>query len=355
MVLTSDCHKIQLKTVWRAVGKNMTLKVDHISAFLDQQAPPTTKLDFDNIGLLLGSPSATVSSVLCVLDVTPEVIEEAKTQKADLIVAHHPLIFKKLSRINPSTEEGWMISELLKHDIAVFAAHTNYDLANDGVSFIMADKLGLSETEFLDPLQDHDCLLEVTSNPAYAREIQNLLHQYGDSIAYSSSAAGEAHFKVTAQQYMVRDLQKALSEIDEQCRSWSYPVKQDEAAHGLGVVGFLDEPVKPYKFLQQVKKTFNCEYVAYSGNPDTIERVALCGGAGAPLISKALAKADAYITADLKYHDYFTGTPDFLLADIGHYESEIPSVDELADRLRRRFEDLNVQVTSVNTNPINHL
>ncbi len=333
----------------------MTLKVDQITAFLDQQAPPPTKLEFDNIGLLLGSPSNNVSTLLCCLDVTPEVVHEAISANAELIIAHHPLIFKKLSRIDTSTEEGFMISELLKHDISVFAAHTNYDVANDGVSFVMAELLGLQNTEFLDPLNNHDCILEVASSSHAVNKIQPVLERYGTTIAYSSSAAGESHFKVATQDYTVKEITNILKEIDGNSQYWSYHINQDEATHGLGVVGDLEEPVNTHDFLTHVKSIFNCGRISYSGQPESISRIALCGGAGAPLISKALAKSDAYITADLKYHDYFTGKPDFLLADIGHYESEIQSVDELASRLSKRFDNLNVIVTSVNTNPINHL
>lgn len=333
----------------------MTLKVDQITAFLDQQAPPPTKLEFDNIGLLLGSPSNNVSTLLCCLDITPEVVQEAISNNAELIIAHHPLIFKKLSRIDTSTEEGFMISELLKHDISVFAAHTNYDVANDGVSFVMAERLGLQNPEFLDPLQDHDCILEVSSTHNEVNKIQPVLEQYGTTIAYSSSAAGESHFKVATQEYSLNEITSALKEIDGDSQSWSYHIKQDDATHGLGVVGDLEEAMAAHDFLTHVKSSFDCDHISYCSHPESINRVALCGGAGAPLINKALAKADAYITADLKYHDYFTGSNDFLLADIGHYESEIPSVDELASRLRQRFDNLNVKVTTVNTNPVNHL
>ncbi len=340
--------------IWRAAGNDMTIKVEHISAFLDQQAPPTTKLDFDNIGLLLGSSSQQVSNILCCLDVTPEVIDEAQQLNTDLIVAHHPLIFKKLSRINTDTEEGNMIAGLLKHDISLFVAHTNYDIANDGVSFIMAEKLGLTGTEFLQPMQDQDCLLEISAAPQSANEIQSILNRFGDSIAYASPAAGEAHFKVVTQQYLLKDIKRALHDVDRSTRSWSSQVKLDEASHGLGVVGEFEEPIETSAFLDLIKETFSCEHISYSGAPEQIKRVALCGGAGAPLISSAIGKADAYVTADLKYHEYFTGREDFLLADIGHYESEIPAVDELAERIRQRFPDVTVQTTSINTNPIKH-
>lgn len=342
------------KTEWRAAGNDMTIKVDHISAFLDHQAPPTTKLDFDNIGLLLGNGSQNISTILCCLDVTPEVIDEARRLNAELIVAHHPLIFKKLSRINTATEEGKMISDLLKNDIAVFAAHTNYDIANDGVSFIMAERLGLSNTGFLQPMQESDCMLEITSEPEAADHIQNILDRFGDSIAYSSSAAGQAHFRVVTQKYLLNELDGALKSSANQVNSWSYSVTQDQPSHGLGVIGELDSPMNAGQFLDFLKDIFKCEHISYSGRPDNIKRVALCGGAGAPLISSALNKADAYVTADLKYHEFFTGKNDFLLADIGHYESEIPAVEELAERISRRFPEQAVHVTSVNTNPIKH-
>src|SRR6056297_1570325 len=128
----------------------MKIQVQHISTFLDQWAPPSTKLDYDNVGLLVGDPKQPASRILTCLDITPEVVEEAIDRNCDLIVAHHPLIFKSIDRINPTNEQGKIIFELIKNDIALVAAHTNLDAALDGVSFVLAKNLGLKNLKFLD-------------------------------------------------------------------------------------------------------------------------------------------------------------------------------------------------------------
>src|SRR5699024_7411771 len=125
-------------------------KVRHITTFLNQWAPPDTQLDYDNVGLLVGGQSQEVQRVLVCLDVTSQIVEEAVNKGCDLIVAHHPLIFKGLKRINPSSEKGKIIYRLIREDISVIAAHTNLDAALDGVSFALGKKLGLEQLKFLD-------------------------------------------------------------------------------------------------------------------------------------------------------------------------------------------------------------
>jgi dinuclear metal center YbgI/SA1388 family protein len=127
----------------------MNTQVQHISTFLHQWAPPSTKLDYDNVGLLVGNPNQPVSRILTCLDVTLEIVEEAIEQECNLIVAHHPLIFKSIDRINPTSEQGKIIYELIKNDIAVIAVHTNLDAALDGVSFVLAKELQLENLKFL--------------------------------------------------------------------------------------------------------------------------------------------------------------------------------------------------------------
>ncbi len=128
----------------------MNIQVRHISTFLNQWAPPSTKLDYDNVGLLVGDPHQEVSKALTCLDVTLDVVDEAIASNCDLIVAHHPLIFKSIDRINPTNEQGKIIFKLIKNDIGLIAAHTNLDAALDGVSFVLAKELGLENLKFLD-------------------------------------------------------------------------------------------------------------------------------------------------------------------------------------------------------------
>ncbi len=266
----------------------------HILEFLEDWAPQSTKLEYDNVGLLVGDENQEVSRILACLDVTPEVVDEAIALKANLIVAHHPLIFRKLSRITPSDTTGSLLFRLIKNDINVAAAHTNLDAAPGGVSFVLADRLGLIDVHFL-------------------------------KTGEEPPASGEKQSPGASQS-------------------------------GFGAIGRLPEPMGVQEFLDLVAERLGSRGVRYSGSPGLIRKAAVCGGAGSFLADEArLQGADAYVTADLKYHEFFTGSASFLLVDAGHYESEVPVVEALCDRLRDRFPELEVRNTEVNTNPVRYV
>ncbi len=259
----------------------------HILEFLEDWAPQSTKLEYDNVGLLIGNKDKNVSKVIACLDVTSEVADEAIAIGADLIIAHHPLIFRKLSRITSSDSTGAIIYRLIRNDINLIAAHTNLDAAAGGVSFVLAEKLGLQDARFLKTDDNGD-----------------------------PDAPGQT---------------------------------------GFGVIGRLSEAMDVSAFLTHVGSCLGSNGIRYSGSPEQIKKVAVCGGAGSFLAEEALRQeADAFVTADLKYHDFFTESASLLLVDAGHYESEVPVVGVLCGRLRDRFPELEVHSTSVNTNPVNY-
>ncbi|MEX2639818.1 MAG: Nif3-like dinuclear metal center hexameric protein [Balneolales bacterium] len=259
----------------------MTTTAGHISTFFEKWAPERTKLDYDNVGLLIGSKHKTVSKILTCLDITEAIVEEAVSGNFDLIVAHHPVIFKKVSRINPDSIQGKIIYKLISGDIAVLAVHTNLDAAENGVSFVLANQIGLKNTAFLTRQQD------------------------------------------------------------------------DETPTGFGVIGEFENSLPQAEFLETVKNQLNCEAIRYTGSRSSVQKIAVCGGSGSSLASKAMdSGADAYITADVKYHDFFTEKADFLLLDVGHYESESPIINIMRDALKSEFTELNVESTRINTNPI---
>lgn len=262
----------------------------HILEFLEEWAPQSTKLEYDNVGLLVGNHHQQVDKVLVCLDVTKDVIDEAVAAKANLIISHHPLIFARLSRVASSDPTGSLIYQLIKNDISLVAAHTNLDAAHGGVSFVLADKLGLAGVQFLkEDKENGDC-----HNPS-------------------------GHKRTS----------------------------------GFGAIGMLPEPVSVPHFLDLLQNTLSARGIRHAGKPDIIRKVAVCGGAGAFLADEARKqKADAFVTADLKYHDFFSGPPDCLFVDAGHYETEAPVIEALCNRLRDRFLGLEVISTSVNTNPV---
>ena len=259
----------------------MSLTVKHISDFFEHWAPFSTQAEYDNSGLLLGSHSQTVSGILTCLDVTTDVVDEALKQNCNLIVAHHPLIFRKLSRINPDTPQGSLLYKLISNNIAVLAVHTNLDAAQNGVSFVLADRIGIQNAEFL---TEHDT----------------------------------------------------------------------DGTTGFGVYGSLDQSYPVNDFLNRVCKALHTNAIRFSNDLDakaTIRTVAVCGGSGVSLAKAARsAGADAYVTADIKYHEYFDCG--MLLVDAGHYETEMPIIQHMRDKLAHAFENTPIRSTTVITNPM---
>ena len=258
----------------------MTRTVHHIVQSLHEWAPPKTKMDYDNVGLLVGSSQQSVQNILVCLDVTEQIVDEAIAKNCDLIVAHHPLIFKKLAQIQPDKGHGSIIYKLIKHDIAVFASHTNLDAAYNGVSYQLAQTIGLQQVEFLDPYEN-----------------------------------------------------------------------QENA--GMGAIGDLEAPCNKEQFLAHLADALQTESIRYSGSVDSLARIAVCGGAGVFLKEQAQrAGADAFVTADVKYHDYFNKTDNFLLVDVGHFESEYPIITEIKKYLLNFDPELNVLIADTYTNPM---
>lgn len=257
------------------------VKVKDIAEVIESFAPKSLQESYDNAGLQVGDPEMGVAAALLCLDVTDDVLKEAKERECNLIVSHHPLIFRGLKQLTGSDSTQRLVMEALKNNIAVYSAHTNLDSVWDGVSHEIARKLSVKELEVLEPQPQ---------NP------------------------------------------KA----------------------GLGVVGNI-KPLPKIEFLRKIKETFNVAALRYSSQSPTlvVRRVAVCGGAGASLISSAIkAKADILVTGDVKYHDFTTYGDELIIADIGHYESELCSRDILLRVIRENFPDLPSYFSNSESNPI---
>lgn len=338
----------------------MNTQVQHISTFLHQWAPPSTKLDYDNVGLLVGDPTQPTSRILTCLDVTLEIAEEAVERNCDLIVAHHPLIFQSIDRINPTNEQGKIIFKLIKNDIALIAAHTNLDAALDGVSFVLAQQLGLENLKFLDNSYNISRKIVLTTNHSDSESVLKLLNYYSAEEAHYHQVEGregnQRAYEAIIDHNNVAGLKKELKKNGLLHRG-SFQVMDVASPSnnvGMGVFGFYrDKGLTQPQFLELISKALDVRAVRFSGSADRIKKVAVCGGAGVSLARKAIAEgAQAFVTADIKYHDYFTDTDNFLLVDVGHYESEVPMVAALQQELSEAFEHLDVLSTQVITNPM---
>jgi len=327
---------------------------------MHQWAPPELKLSYDNVGLLVGDSAASVSRVLVCLDVTEAVVNEALEKKCELIVSHHPLIFKKISSINPSDEQGRIIYKLIRNNIALLSAHTNLDAALDGVSFILANNLGLDNLQFLDKGYPISKKISLTTEFEDSEAVLKLLNYYSAEEAYFYSVDGRKNdlkcFEATIDSHNVDQLKNALNK-EGLLKSGTFQISDMESPSdnfGMGVLGkYPDEGIAMDEFLHLVCRALDVDAVRYSGQSNRIKRVAVCGGAGISLKDKAMsAGADAFVTADIKYHEYFTEKDNFLLIDAGHYESEFPVVEAIRKELSEAFEQLEVDATEQVTNPM---
>ncbi len=338
----------------------MEIRIQHIITFLNRWAPPATKMEYDNVGLLIGNPNDAVTNVLTCLDVTEEVVSEAIEKNCELIVAHHPLIFNKIGSINPVNEQGRIIYRLIKNNIALIVAHTNLDAALDGVSFVLANMLGLDNLKFLSKEFSISKKIRLFTDYANAEAVLKLLNYYSAEDAHYYSVEGREDnykcFEAVIDRYNLPELKVGLQKegllknTDLQILNLASPSKNA----GFGVLGEYPEGgIDQDEFLYLIGKSLNVKAVRYSGSVDKVKRVAVCGGAGIFLKDKAIAAgADAFVTADIKYHDYFTEKKKFLLVDVGHYESEFPIAEAIKNELTAAFENLKVNVTQAVTNPM---
>lgn len=327
---------------------------------MDQWAPPGVKLDYDNVGLLAGDRNRPVSGVLVSLDTTEEVVEEAVRIGADLIVSHHPLIFKPLKSVTPDTAVGRILVRLLKEGISLIAAHTNLDAALDGVSFALANEIGLDDLSFLDTGYPIRRKIRLTTQHGDGDEILRLLNYHSGEEAHYWALDGKQGrltcFEAVLDHHHVRPLIAALEKAGllRGGTLQEVALQNPTGNFGMGVVGTYPAlGIAPGEFLHLLGRTLRVPALRHAGNPERIRRVAVCGGAGASLIPNAIrAGVDAFVTSDLKYHDYFQDSDAMMLVDVGHYESEFPIVDAIRNELAQAFETLTVHSTRQVTNPV---
>ena len=285
------------------------MKLKEIKSFLEGMAPLAVQESWDNSGLQIGCSDKDIHKVMVCLDLTEAVLDEAEAIGADLVISHHPLIFKGLKSISGSTYQERCVRKAILSDIAVYSAHTSLDNILGGVNHKIASLLGLSSLRWLDS---------------------------GESAERCDEKCGGA-------------AEKSCGEGAEGKCGGADAVAR---ASGSGLIGELKEPVAAAEFLSTVKTIFSVKALKHSPLPSTttIRSVALCGGAGAFLLPQAVAKgADCFISGEFHYHDYFD--PGTLLIELGHYESEQFTQDLLKESLERAFPELEIVKTSINTNP----
>lgn len=363
------------------------MKIKELLAVLEAFSPPELQEEYDNAGLLTGSTNWNCNGVLCSLDVTVEVVKEAVEKKCNLIVAHHPIIFKGFKRINGNSYIELVIIEAIKNDIAIYAVHTNLDSVVLGVNGKIADMIGLKNFKILLPRQKVLRRLITFAPIDKAEVVRNALFKAGaghigkySECSFNSEGTGTFKAEPGADPYVGEigkrneeketkieivypaylELQVVKSLVDNHpYEEVAYDIFTMENVHygiGSGIIGTLEQPVEEVAFLKKLKDVFHCaviKHTALLGKP--IQKIAVCGGAGSFLTKKALQQgADIYITSDVKYHEFFDAEGQMVLADIGHYESEQFTIDLLYDLLAQKFPTFALLKTGVNTNPVKY-
>ena len=363
------------------------MKIKEIVDALERFAPLPLQDGFDNAGLQVGLTDAEATGALLCLDVTEAVIDEAIELGFNVIVSHHPLLFYGMKTLTGKNYVERCVIKAVQHGIALYAAHTNLDNAPNGVNFKIAEKLGLQSIRILEPKRD-SLLKLVTFVPRnQADQVRKALFEGGcgcignyDSCSFNLNGTGtfkagkgthpycgeigemhkeeEVRIETILPKYLTGRVIHSLIEAHpyEEPAYDLYPLSNEWSQVGSGIIGEYDRPLTKDEFLSQVKKTFEVECVRYNNWQGKIQKVALCGGAGAFLIEKAVAEsADAFLTGEIKYHEYFGHEKEILLTEIGHFESEQYTVELLESIIKEMCGGLPLKQTTIHTNPINYM
>lgn len=364
------------------------MKLKEIRKELEIWAPLALQEEYDNSGLLAGDPEAEVSRVLVSLDLTPAVINEAVEKKCEMVISHHPFIFRGLKHIIAGSDEFEILRQAMVHGIGLYAMHTNLDNASRGLNLFLCDRLGLKDCRILSPKKGLLFKLVTFCPTEHADRVREALFSAGaghignyDSCSYNLEGFGtfratdqakpfvgeknalhrepEMRIEVIFPGYHEQKLVSALKKAHpyEEVAYDIYPLANEFVGAGAGMIGSLDPGLAPRGFLEMVKEVVKIPMIRHTAlQGREIRKVAVCSGAGAFLIGEARnAGADAFLTGDLKYHDFQAAGGPLLLADIGHYESEQWVKELISSILIQKFPNFAVLISEKEQNPVNYL
>ncbi len=363
------------------------MKASDIIQLLESFAPLSHQESWDNSGLIVGRKDQMVKGVLVSTDVTRDVLQEAFRRGLDMIVSHHPLIFNGLKRISGENATERLVMEAIRHDLVIYAVHTNADRAEGGVSSRMARKLGLIKQRVLVPYRDELKKLVFFVPVRNAGEVREQIFSAGagkigeyDQCSFSVEGTGtfrgspasdpfrgrkgklhsekELRVETVFPAFKKQDILKALlaSHPYEEVAYDIYSLDNVDEKRGMGISGEFQDSLDEKDFLSLLGRTFKAEVIRHTDlSGCSIKKVALCGGSGSSLLHQAIRQgADAFVTADFKYHQFFDADGKTLIADIGHYESEQYTVEIFHELIRKKFPKFAVRLSEVNTNPVKY-
>lgn len=360
-------------------------RINEITNYLENLAPLSLQESYDNAGLIIGEATREVSTVLVTLDVTEDVIDEAIAKNAQLIVAHHPIIFSGLNKITGKDYVERCIIKAIKNDIAIYAAHTNLDRVTGGVNGKICEKLKLQNCKILEPANG---LLKklVTFIPLeHANTVGEAIFNASagtsgnyDSCAFTAEGKGsfrgnensnpfvgkkgevhsekEIRFETIFPAYLQGKIIQALLKNHpyEEVAYDIYSLENKFNNVGMGMIGTLVKPVSEKDFLIHLKNTFNTGVIKHTTLKSTeVKKVAVCGGSGSFLLKQAIAAgADFFVSGDFKYHQFFDADNKIIIADIGHFESEQFTKELFYELLTKKFPKFAIHLSEANTNPV---
>ena len=364
------------------------MKIKDITNCLEQLAPLSYQESYDNAGLIVGHPDDTVTKALICLDSTEEIIDEAIAQGCDLVIAHHPIVFTGLKKLNGKNYVERTIIKAIKNNIAIYAIHTNLDNVVMGVNDMIGKRLGLVNTTVLQPKRNLLKKLIVFVPIPHTDTLAKALFaagagHIGNYSEASFSTEGKGTFKGNEKSNPTIGEKEALEIVDETRLEMIFPAMietniirtllahhpYEEVAYdiisldnwhpqvGAGMIGELAEPMDTADFLMMVKTQLQTACIRHTQIiSKTVKKIAVCGGSGSFLLTDAIRqKADVFITADYKYHQFFDADGRILIADVGHYESEQFTKELIFEHLSQKLPNFATHFSITNTNPIKYL
>ncbi|OQY77592.1 MAG: Nif3-like dinuclear metal center hexameric protein [Ignavibacteriales bacterium UTCHB3] len=368
------------------------MRVETIIKYLDNWAPKFIQWEKDNTGLLVGDDREEVTGVFLCLDVDEEAIQKAQKLRCNLILSHHPLIFFPIKRITPNSDRtSKLVTQLIKNNISLLSYHTNLDFTHDGVNHRLAKRIGVQPEGFLHPIVGKSLKLVVFVPAGSLDKVSEAIFSAGGGVignysrcSYRSEGKGtflgsaetnpavgskgnfeqvdEIRLEVLVNEQNLHTVIRKMREAHpyEEPAFDIYPVKNSETNYGMGVTGTLSEELSEADFLRSVAETLGTGFLRHSAfTGKKIRKVALFGGSASEYLSDAIAAGcDAFVTADIRYHTFQEAEGKILLIDAGHFETEVPVLDEIKLRLLHFFESLgessNIHIHDGNPNPVKY-
>ncbi len=359
--------------------------IKEVTTYLEQIAPRSYQESYDNAGLITGYPEQEVNGVLVSLDATEAVVDEALERNCNLIIAHHPIVFKGLKSLTGKNYIERTVIKAIRHDVAIYAIHTNLDNVSRGVNYQIGRKLKLQKMQVLAPKPTTLNKLVVFVPTEHADTLLQALSQAGagnignyKNCSFQTTGTGtfqpndqanphigtqgkleqvaEKRIEVIFPAYLSSQVLAAMRKAHpyEEVAYYLHVLENENQEAGAGMIGQLPTPMPEEDFLQYLKEHMQLSMIRhtqFTGRP--VSKVVVCGGAGSFLLPKAIAQqADVFVSADFKYHEFFDADGHLMIADIGHYESEVFTKELIEELLSEKFVNFAVHLAKTLTNPV---